>query len=239
MAVATDLTNKIFGKLRVLERDFTVPSGKPVRWFCQCECGMIKSIAANNLRTGHVLSCGCLHKNKTSANLQGKTFGKLTVLKDTGKRTKNRSIIWLCQCECGNICEVTTNNLQQKNTMSCGCLKQSHGEYLIEQFLLLHNILYKKEYCFSDLISDKGGYLRFDFAIFNKEELIYLVEYDGNTHRLEELSGWLTKEKVLLQQKNDELKNFYCQANNIPLLRITCFDDIEPKLKEICKCSKN
>ena len=120
--------------------------------------------------------------------------------------------------------------------MSCGCLKQSHGEYLIEQFLLSHNVSYKKEYCFSDLISDKGGYLRFDFAIFNEKQLIYLIEYDGNTHRMDELNGWLTKEKVLLQQKNDELKNIYCKKHNIPLLRIFCFDNIEPELKKVLKC---
>lgn len=111
MAIAADLTNKTYGRLKVIERDFDVEKGKPVRWICECECGVRKSIAANNLRTGHVLSCGCLHKEKTSSNLIGKQFGKLIVLKDSGKRTKSRGIIWICECECGNICEVATTHL--------------------------------------------------------------------------------------------------------------------------------
>ena len=53
---------------------------------------------------------------------------------------------------------------------------------------------------------------------------------------MDELNGWLTKEKVLLQQKNDELKNIYCQKHNIPLLRISCFDNIESELKKVLKC---
>lgn len=60
---------------------------------------------------------------------------------------------------------------------------------------------------FSDLISSNGGYLRFDFAIFYNSDLKYLIEYDGTTHRMDALGGWLTKERVLIQQKNDELKN--------------------------------
>ena len=132
MAIADDLTNKVFGRLKVIKRDYSTPKGKPVRWICQCECGNIKSIAANNLRSGNVLSCGCLRKEKSTMNLIGKKFGKLTVIKDSGQRSRNRNIIWDCKCECGNICQVTTNNLKQNITMSCGCLKQSQGEYLIE-----------------------------------------------------------------------------------------------------------
>ena len=52
---------------------------------------------------------------------------------------------------------------------------------------------------------------------------------------MDTLGGWLTKERVLIQQKNDELKNQYCMSNNIPLIRITSFDMIEPTLKEQIK----
>jgi hypothetical protein len=53
-----------------------------------------------------------LHKEKISHALIGKKFGKLTVIKDTGKRTNSRGIIWECQCDCGKITEVSTNNLK-------------------------------------------------------------------------------------------------------------------------------
>ena len=58
-------------------------------------------------------------------NLIGQKFNRLTVLEDTGKR-KNGSIIWLCQCDCGNLCEISGGSLTRTNrpTRSCGCLKK-------------------------------------------------------------------------------------------------------------------
>lgn len=51
-------------------------------------------------------------------------FGNLVAIKNTGKRDKGRNLIWLCQCDCGNTCEVSGNNLRTGHTKSCGCLKQ-------------------------------------------------------------------------------------------------------------------
>lgn len=58
-------------------------------------------------------------------NLIGQKFNRLTVLADTGKR-KNGSVVWLCKCDCGNLCEINGGSLTRKNrpTKSCGCLKQ-------------------------------------------------------------------------------------------------------------------
>ena len=54
-------------------------------------------------------------------DLTGQTFNLLTVLRKTEKR-QNNSVVWECQCECGNICEVTSSNLTKNRTKSCGCL---------------------------------------------------------------------------------------------------------------------
>lgn len=51
-------------------------------------------------------------------------FGNLIAIKNTGKADKHRNLIWLCQCDCGNTCEVSGNNLRTGHTKSCGCLKQ-------------------------------------------------------------------------------------------------------------------
>lgn len=56
-------------------------------------------------------------------DLTGQVFGRLTVLKDTGKRNLSKRIIYLCECECGNQVEVDRLNLRQGSTKSCGCLK--------------------------------------------------------------------------------------------------------------------
>jgi hypothetical protein len=62
-----NLTGKRFGKLIVLER---VEKPKNVQhkgafWLCKCDCGKTKSIAATNLTSNHIRSCGCLKKTLT------------------------------------------------------------------------------------------------------------------------------------------------------------------------------
>lgn len=216
-----DLTGQIFNRLTVLRVD-TKRKSKNKYWICQCSCGNIKSIQHSNLVSGLTQSCGCLHKEKISHTLIGQKFGKLTVIKDTGKRANSRGIIWECQCDCGKIIEVSTNNLKQNNTMSCGCMKQSHGEYLIETILKTNNVKYKKEYVFLDLVSPKNGYLRFDFAILDDQNNVKkLIEYDGETHSMNYMGGWNTKEKIEYQQLCDKLKNDYCNIHNIPLIRVS------------------
>jgi HNH endonuclease len=53
-----DLTGKRFHRLLVLGREGMVP-GKRVQYRCQCDCGNIAIVAANNLSSGHAKSCGC------------------------------------------------------------------------------------------------------------------------------------------------------------------------------------
>ena len=44
-------------------------------------------------------------------NLAGQRFGKLVVLSPTEKRMDNGSIVWRCQCDCGNTAEVSARRL--------------------------------------------------------------------------------------------------------------------------------
>ena len=55
------------------------------------------------------------------ANLEGRVFGRLRCIEATG--TKNRKILWRCECECGNTCYVKSDALLNGNTKSCGCLR--------------------------------------------------------------------------------------------------------------------
>ena len=56
-------------------------------------------------------------------NLIGQKFGRLLVIQETSKRANN-SVVWKCQCECGNICYVSSSSLKNNKTKSCGCLKK-------------------------------------------------------------------------------------------------------------------
>ena len=55
------------------------------------------------------------------ARLEGKRFGKLTVLSETDKRNNQGCVLWECFCDCGNTSFVATSWLNSGNTTSCGC----------------------------------------------------------------------------------------------------------------------
>lgn len=123
-----DLTGQVFGRLTVLERDFTKNS-KDVYWKCQCECGNISSTTTSRLRSGKAKSCGCLRKELNQVRCKGKykdltnkRFGKLLALElDLEKTTAKNKTYWKCQCDCGNIISVRQDALGISQ-LSCGCL---------------------------------------------------------------------------------------------------------------------
>ena len=112
-----DLTNQKFGKLTAI-RVFDVLEHGITRWICVCECGNTKIVATQDLRSGHVKTCGkCKYKDITN-----KRFGNLVAIKiDHIKKEKGRSkIYWTCRCDCGNITIVDGSALRQGKTKTCG-----------------------------------------------------------------------------------------------------------------------
>ena len=55
--------------------------------------------------------------------LEGKKFGRLTVLYRNGSNRSQRSV-WHCKCECGNELDVSSSNLTNGTVQSCGCLRR-------------------------------------------------------------------------------------------------------------------
>lgn len=222
MPAKLDLTNQIFGRLKVIE---PAPNkGKRTQWKCVCNCGNEVYVLTECLKNGNTKSCGCLHaetarKNglKVLKNLNGQTFGKLTVISYAGSN-RGRST-WNCECECGNHVVVNQMELVKGDTLSCGCLRSSFGELQIEKILKEQNISYQKEYIFSDLLSENNIPLRFDFAVFFDKQLQYLIEYDGEQHFLNKTNK-VWSDNLDKRQKRDSIKNEYCKKNNIPLYRI-------------------
>lgn len=60
---------------------------------------------------------------KKDDEFTGKRFGKLTVV-GRAMNNKHRQSRWYCVCSCGNRITVIGNNLKNKNTQSCGCLRR-------------------------------------------------------------------------------------------------------------------
>lgn len=52
-------------------------------------------------------------------DLSGQKFGRLTVVKEMGR--KRKEVCWLCKCDCGNEVVVNGYALRKGHTLSCGC----------------------------------------------------------------------------------------------------------------------
>jgi len=63
---------------------------------------------------------------RLALNLEGKTFGKLLVLKRSSRTDKHKQVYWECECQCENktIITATTTNLVNNVHFSCGCIRR-------------------------------------------------------------------------------------------------------------------
>lgn len=120
---AENLTNKRFGRWTVLYR--VKDEGNSSCWKCRCDCGTERVVRKQHLKNGRSQSCGCLHKeivtNYHLLDIAGQRFGNLIAIQPTNEKL-GTSVIWECQCDCGNICYVSVSHLKQGNNKSCGCL---------------------------------------------------------------------------------------------------------------------
>lgn len=53
-------------------------------------------------------------------DLTGIRFGKLVAVSATEER-QSRYVVWRCQCDCGNMCNVDSRRLQRGTVTNCGC----------------------------------------------------------------------------------------------------------------------
>lgn len=189
-----------------------VAKGNRPMWACQCKiCEQFKVVKACAIKEDNPGCCG------NTKNLIGQKFGKLTVLKQSQER-RERHVIWICQCDCGNLTEVCSKELLNGDTQSCGCLARnnsSHGELKIIQLLTEANISFTTQ---KKILT--GQFYKFvDFCVnYNNQE--YFIEYDGKQHYLENCHFGSENETLETVQRRDKEKNQYCIDNHIPLIRI-------------------
>ena len=223
-----DLRGQTFGRLLVLSRAENGPNWQ-VRWNCACSCGNFVTVSAGHLSSGHTRSCGCFQKDRTHEtrfkDLTGKRFGKLVVIERNFEyqSIKNpKQTYWNCLCDCGSKTVVTGGKLVFGHTQSCGCVK-SFGELKIKELLTKAGFDYFSNYTFKDALrSDGNKYSRFkfDFTIFEHNNVKYIIEFDGLQHFYCEDRNWATQENFKDTQIRDRLKDKYCFDRNIPIIRI-------------------
>lgn len=120
------------------------------------------------------------------------------------------------------------------------CSNISKGEREIATYLKDSEIKYTQQFKLDDCRNSQV--LPFDFGILDESDnLLCLLEYDGQQHFKPVQFGGITKERaeenLLKTQLNDSIKNEYCKSNNIPLIRIPYwdFDRIEDILNDKLK----
>jgi len=171
MRKAIDITGQRFGRL-VAIRPTEERKGRYVYWECLCDCGVVKSVRSASLHEGHTRSCGCLQLEavkvagaKRKKDLKDNVFGRLVAIKPTKKRMVE-SIVWLCECVCGNLAFVPSGRLVSGNTKSCGCLQKEGGKkrrllhdeaYILYPKIGKRNAVYLTDAYVKQLLTQRGG----------------------------------------------------------------------------------
>lgn len=221
-----DLTGQHFGKLTVIQRDFS-NTDEQTKWICQCECGNQVSVYYGNLVRGRTLSCGCYNKTQKGKDLSNQIFGFLQALEPTDKRS-SECVVWKCKClNCNTICYVRSSSLINGEQQSCGCI-QSAGELQIRKILLDKQINFQTQYSFKDLRYKNP--LKFDFALLDSNNnLLALLEYQGKQHYANTNNDY----GKIQREITDPMKKEYCKQHNIKLFEIRYNENIKDKLKDI------
>lgn len=143
----------------------------------------------------------------------------------------NRNSIIKLMCKCGTEFETKLFMLIDYSKFMCdSCTAKiapvSKGESAVREYLTKNGYNFREQYSFADCVNVKR--LRFDFAVFNNNNNIKIIEYDGIQHFLpsDYFGG---DESFVKSQKRDGIKDSFCKNNGIPLLRIpyTKFSDID------------
>lgn len=99
-------------------------------------------------------------------DLAGRRFGRLVASHRSYSKKYYPSFYgatWVCQCDCGNTCEVLAVNLKTGRTRSCGCLRSDNASEIIEKNR--KTIPGKKHSCHGEMMTVREISNRYDVKI--------------------------------------------------------------------------
>ena len=73
-------------------------------------------------------------------DLTGKVFWGVEALYQSGHR--NKRVVWVCKCHCGNLFTTYAKTLKDGKTKSCGCLRKK----VSAERATTHGMKYTREY---------------------------------------------------------------------------------------------
>ena len=199
----------------------------------KCNCGETFYTSYKEFKYGKKMQCndcGFVISGKKQSFSYEEVKNYIELKSDSGCKLlsedyiNNRTKLKI-QCKCGEVFCVEFDKFKSRGKQQCNNCSSSKGEKKIIEVLNNLNISYAAEYIYDELFGVGGGNLRFDFAIFQENDVVCLIEYDGELHYIDRPLDM----PLEYRKQNDNLKNEYCKNNNIKLVRIPYwnFDNIE------------
>jgi len=201
----------------------------------QCnDCGYKFSNSLSNISKYKKITCPCCGYGSKIINTETIHYYLKYVLRDEyellSEYRKAKERVLLKHKKCGNQWWVTLDSF--KSGTRCPICNESKGESTIRHFLEDNDIVFKAQYYFNDCIDKKK--LPFDFAIFKDNKIKFIIEVDGEQHRVFKGCFYKTYDQFEDRLKKDSIKTNYCKDNNIKLYRIEYnkLKDIENWVKD-------
>ena len=191
-------------------------------------CGTISYKTPNKIRRWGCKVCLDMSLRKTNKAFVKEIFdlvGDEYVFLDKYTRAKDK--IRIKHNICGYEYKIAPDTFLSVKTRCPNC-NESKGEKRINDFLIESNIEFEKQYRIEKCRNIKP--LPFDFRTIKKD---ILIEYDGIQHYISK-PYYGGEEGLKQRQMLDQIKNQYCETNNIKLIRIPYwdYDNIETILEK-------
>lgn len=188
------------------------------------ECGEISIKGLNDMREGEI-SCQCRKERRWKIYQEEALRQGFQLI----NKMRNDYNMYNYQCLiCGEYNDYQLNAMRIGNvrcrSVDCGHGIKSQAQIVIEKFISdNYEYIMENEIKFDELCGVYGSKLRFDIGLYKENNLIVLIEYDGIQHFKVTFKND-NEDKLRLRKYYDNLKNRYCLNNNIPLLRISCYE---------------
>lgn len=187
-------------------------------FLCKCElCGNTVSVRIDKLNGQTAISCkpcsiGLRKRKKVEV---GDKYGDFEVLERIGYINRSHVCYWKCRCvRCGLEKQIQADHLKSGQNTCVACHHSSRGEIKIRELLKAGGLNFQEQYRFEGLPR-----YAFDFAIFGKEGLAFVIEFDGYQHAAP-VKIWGGEETFAHQQERDKIKTEWCMDIGVPLVRI-------------------
>ena len=124
---------------------------------------------------------------------------------------------------------VDGQNIKRGLTHSCGCIKSSIGEQLVQDYLDARGYTYETQVSLQGLVGVGGYELSYDFGVSMPKVGRVLIEYQGEQHYMPiDFSGngedWANENFSIIQLR-DNIKREYCKEHGINLIIIPYWDE--------------